>query len=77
VNQPAAGTQEPGIGVDRDLDRPVLIPFLGRVGEVFSSILDPFDRAPEQLGGRHHRDVFGVHAKLGTEAAADIGSRHP
>ena len=73
MNQPAADTQEPGIGVDRDLDRPVLVPFLGGVGEVLAPILDPFDRAPEQLGGRDHRDVFGVHAKLGTEATADIG----
>ena len=77
VNEPAAHAQELAAGVDRDVDRPVLVALLRGVGEMLAPVLDPFDRAPDQLGGRHHRDVFRIDAELGTEAAADVGGRDP
>ncbi len=76
MDQPAADAEQPGIGGNRDVDRPILVALLGRVGEMFAPVLDPFDRAPQELGGRHHRDVFGVDAELGTETAADVGGGH-
>ncbi len=39
---------------------------------MLAPVLDPFDRAPEQPGRRHHRDVLGIDAELRPEAAADV-----
>ena len=77
VDQVAAHAQNLAVGVDRDVDRPVLIALLRRIGEVLAPVLDPFDRAPRELGGRDHRDVFGIDAQLRPETAADVGRRHP
>ena len=40
--------QHLAVGVDRDLDRPVLIALLRRIGEMLAAVLDPFDRAAQQ-----------------------------
>ena len=76
MDQLAADAQKPRIGVDRDVDRPILVALLGRIGEMLAAVLDPFDRAPEELGGGDHRNVLRIYAKLGAETAADIRRRH-
>src|SRR5258708_30103155 len=55
----------------------MLVSFLHSAKEVLAPILDPFHRAADELCGRRHGDIFGVDAKLRTEAAADIGGRNP
>ena len=62
--------------VDRDLELPVLVALVHRVGEILAPVLGPFDRAVEQLRRRHHRHVLGIDAELGAEAAADVGRDH-
>ena len=76
VDEAAAHAEHLAVGVDRDVDRPVLVALLRGVGEMLAPVLDPFDRALEQLRRRHHRDVLRIDAKLRTEAAADIGRHH-
>jgi len=43
------------------------------VGEMLAPVLDPFDRALHELGGRDHGDVLGIDAELRPKAAADVG----
>src|SRR5262249_31408082 len=74
MDQSAADAEKLAVRVYRDIERPVLVALLGGVREVLAPVLDPFDWALEELGCRHHRDVLGIDAELGTEAAADIGS---
>jgi hypothetical protein len=73
VQQLAAHAEHLGVGIDRDLQRPILVALVHRVGEIFAAVLGPFDRAAEQLRRRHHGDVLGIDAELGAEAAADVG----
>jgi len=75
VEQPAADAQHLCILVDRDLDRPILVALVDRVGEMLAPVFDPFDRALEQLGCGHDGDVFRIDAELGAKAAADVGRR--
>ena len=56
--------------------RPILIAFLDRGDEMLAPVLDPFQRSLQQLRRRGHRDILGIDAELGAEAAADIGRRH-
>ena len=76
VHQVAADAEHLGVGADRDVDRPVLVALLRGVGEVLAAVLDPFDRALEQLRRRDHGDVFGIDAELRAEAAADLRRDH-
>ena len=77
VDQRAAQPQHLAVGRDRDIDRPVLVALLRRIGEVLAPVLDPLDRAPKELGRGHDRDVLRIDAELGTEAATDIGRLDP
>ncbi len=76
MDQSAAHADELAVGGDTDVERPVLVTLLRGVGEVLAPILDPFDRVLRELGRRHHRDVLGIDAKLGPEAAAHVRRRH-
>src|SRR5262244_4282570 len=76
MQQAAAQPENTAGRVERNLHGPVLVSFLDGAEEMLAPILDPFHRAAEQLGGRGYGDVFGVDAKLRTEAAADIGRRN-
>ena len=71
--QLAAHAEHLGVGVDRDLQVPVLVALVDRIGEIFAAVLGPFDRPAEQLRCRHHGDVLGIDAELGAETAADVG----
>ena len=77
VQQAAANAEHLALRIGRDVDRPVLIALLHRIGEMLAPVLDPFERALEQFRRRHHRDVLRIDAELGTKAAPDIGRRHP
>jgi len=77
VNEPAAHPLQLGFAVDRDVDRPILVAFLGGIGEMLTTVFDPFDRSLEELGGSDNGDVLRIDAKLGTEAAPHLRSRHP
>src|ERR1700720_3803252 len=54
----------------------MLVALLHGIEEMLAPILDPFYRAAEQLGGRHHGDIFRVDAELRAEAAAHVGRRN-
>ena len=77
VQQAAADAQQPRLRIDRDVDGPILIALLRGVGEMLTPVLDPFDRALEEPGGRDDGNVFGIDAELGAEPAADVRGRHP
>ena len=77
VDQAAAHAAHAAVGVGGDLDRPILIALLRRIGEMLAAVLDPFDRAAQQRRGGDDRDVLGIDAQLRAETAADIGRRHP
>ena len=76
VNKRAADAGNDAVLVGRDGKLPNLIALLHRIGEVLAPVLDPFDRTPQQLGGRRYRNVLGIDAELGAEAAADFGRDH-
>jgi hypothetical protein len=76
VDQASAQPQHLRVGIDRDVDRPVLITLLRRIGEMFAAILDPFHRLPQKLGGRDNGYVFRIHAQLRTETAAHLRCLH-
>ena len=73
MDQPAADAAHLAVGVGRDLDSPILIALLRRIGEMFAAILDPFDRTAQQSRCGDRGDVFGINAKLWAKPAADIG----
>ena len=45
MQQAAADAEHLAVGIDRDVDRPVLVALLRRIGEMLAPVLDPFDRA--------------------------------
>ena len=77
MNQSAADPVELRIRVHPDIQHPVLVTLLGGVGEMLAPVLDPFDRPLNEFCSGNDGDIFGVNAKLGTKAAADVGSCHP
>ena len=62
VNERAAQALDRSLGVGRDRKPPDLVALLHRIGEVLAPILDPFDRATQQLGGGGDRNIFGIDA---------------
>ena len=72
----SAHATDASIGVRCDLDRPILIAFLYRVGEMLAAVLDPFHRAVKKRRGGDHRNILGIHAEFRAETAADIRRRH-
>ena len=73
VDQPAANAADAAIGVSRDLDRPILIALLRRIGEMLAAVLNPFHRAAQQGRGGDRGDVLGIDAQLWAKPAADVG----
>ena len=72
MRERAAHAQDARLGVDRDLDVPVLVALLLGREKILVPVLDPFDRAAhgERRGGK--RAIFGIEAALWPEAAADV-----
>src|SRR5262249_19172483 len=77
VDQPAADPEKLRIRIHPDLERPELVALLGGVGEMLAPVLDPFDWPLDEFCSGYDRDIFRIHAKFWTEAAADVWSRHP
>ena len=77
MQQLAADTEHARLGIDRDLQRPVLIALVHRVGEILAAVLDPFQRAVQELRRGDYGNVLGIDAELGAEAAADVGRGDP
>ena len=76
VEQLAAHRENARVLVDRDLEGPILIALLDSGDEMLAPVLDPFQRPFQELRRGRDRDIFRIDAKLGAEAAADIGRRH-
>ena len=77
VDDRTADAEDARLGVDGDLDLPVLVAFLGGGDEMLAPVLDPLDRASQQQGGHRHHGVLGIDHELGPEAAADLRRDHP
>ena len=76
MDEAAANAAHASVRIGRDLDRPVLVTLMHRIGEMLAAILDPLHWAVQHGRGGHHRNVLRIDAQLGTEAAAHIGRRH-
>src|SRR5262249_30279893 len=72
VRERAAHTENTRLGVDRDLDVPVLVALLLCGEKVLVPVLDPLDRAAHGEGRGGERAILGVEAALRPEAAADV-----
>ncbi len=77
VDHRAAHAEQPAVGVERDLEVPILFALLDRGEEMLAPVLDPFDRSPQEQAGGGERHFLRVHDELGAEAAADIGRHDP
>ena len=75
MQQAPADAEDFCLGIERDLQRPVLVALLRRIGEMLAPILDPLDRAAGEARSRDDRDVFRIDAELRAKTAADVGRR--
>ena len=75
MDKTAAHAAHVPVGIRGDLDRPILVALLRRIGKMLAAVLDPFHRAAQQCRRGDDRDVLRIDAELGPETAADIGRR--
>ena len=75
MQQAPAYAEDAAVVRGGDLDLPVLVALLDRGEEMLAAVLDPGDRAFQELRGGCDRHVLRIDAELRAEAAADVRRR--